>query len=66
MKEESWHYKRVCKECGNTWAGLHCPHDGIQNPCGECGKKPLTEKGECNCEFDWEDDEEGISLPPHY
>ena len=37
--EESWHFKRRCK-CGHTWYGLHCPHDGYQNPCPECSAVP--------------------------
>ena len=51
-ENELWHFKKTCKFCGYIWDGLHCPHDGVQNSCGECGKKPLVEKGECNCEFD--------------
>lgn len=39
---ESWHYKRSCTRCGMTWAALHCPHDGIQNPCPHCGVLPMT------------------------
>lgn len=35
-------YKRTCEFCGATWAGLHCPHDGYQNPCPECGKRPTV------------------------
>ncbi len=38
--EESWHYKRTCGACGCVWWGLHCPHDGIQNTCPECGVVP--------------------------
>jgi hypothetical protein len=34
--EESWHYTRTCPD-GHTWGALHCPHDGVQNPCPECG-----------------------------
>ena len=60
IKEESWHFKRTCDYCGHVWAGIHCPHDGIQNPCPNCGKTPITKEGECNCEFDWEDNEETI------
>ena len=37
---ESWHYLRECLACGATWHGLHCPHDGVQNPCPRCGKRP--------------------------
>jgi hypothetical protein len=35
--EESWHYKRTCGLCGFEWGALHCPHDGAQNPCPDCG-----------------------------
>ena len=38
--EESWHYTRECDNCGNIWAGLHCIHDGYQNPCPACGIRP--------------------------
>ena len=38
--EESWHYKRTCAYCGNEWYGLHCKHDGYQNPCPQCKKRP--------------------------
>ena len=38
--EESWHYKRTCAFCGRVWWGLHCPHDGYQNPCAGCGRLP--------------------------
>ena len=38
--EVPWHYKRVCKACGKWWYGLHCPHDGYQNPCPHCGARP--------------------------
>jgi len=40
--EESWHYKRTCEFCGTTWYGLHCPHDGYQNPCVGCGRVPTV------------------------
>lgn len=55
---ESWHYKRICKYCGFVWAGLHCIHDGYQNPCPNCGKRPKLVEEECDCVFDWEDKEE--------
>lgn len=58
MYEESWHFKRTCPQCGCVWAGLHCPHDGYQNPCGKCGKRPEPIPGDCDCEFDWKDEEE--------
>lgn len=38
--DESWHYRRACKWCGTVWWGLHCPHDGVQNPCPDCGRTP--------------------------
>lgn len=38
---EPTHYDRVCEFCGKTWRGLHCPHDGYQNPCPHCGQRPL-------------------------
>lgn len=38
--EESWHYRRTCLSCGAVWWGLHCPHDGYQNTCPECGLRP--------------------------
>lgn len=53
--EPHWHFRRVCAECGNEWGGLHCPHDGYQNPCPKCGAvpAPVLEPTEgCNCEFD--------------
>ena len=40
--ETARHYKRTCKFCGATWWGLHCPHDGIQNPCPHCRRRPET------------------------
>ena len=39
---EPWHYKRTCSSCGKWWYGLHCPHDGYQNPCPHCGTRPAT------------------------
>lgn len=38
--EESWHYKRTCLHCGHSWFGLHCRHDGVQNPCPGCDVRP--------------------------
>lgn len=35
--DESYHFKRTCENCGHVWWGLHCPHDGSQWPCTECG-----------------------------
>ena len=40
--EKPWHYRRVCLSCGGVWWGLHCPHDGYQNPCPSCGVRPET------------------------
>lgn len=37
---ESWHFKRRCQKCGHAWYGLHCPHDGVQNSCPNCGTLP--------------------------
>lgn len=34
--EESYHYRRECRHCGRVWWGLHCRHDGHQNPCPGC------------------------------
>jgi hypothetical protein len=42
--EESFHYRRVCEVCKGDWWGLHCKHDGYQNPCPYCGKRPETTK----------------------
>lgn len=50
-REGFWHYKRTCLFCGNQWAGLHCPHDGYQNPCPKCNEVPRVVTGDCNCEF---------------
>lgn len=41
--DDSVHYRRTCKHCGHVWWGLHCPHDGAQNPCPKCGERPDTE-----------------------
>lgn len=37
----SAHYHRRCLECFHEWAGLHCMHDGYQNPCPNCGARPV-------------------------
>lgn len=37
--EESWHYLRACRECGEWLWSLHCPHDGCQSKCGACGAR---------------------------
>lgn len=39
--KESCHFLRRCKNCGHTWYGLHCPHDGYQNSCSQCGTRPI-------------------------
>lgn len=41
-RQLSWHYRRTCVHCGHVWYGLHCPHDGQQNPCPLCGARPVT------------------------
>lgn len=38
--EGSFHFRRTCKMCGFVWWSFHCAHDGVQNPCGECGWRP--------------------------
>ena len=48
-----WHYKRTCEFCGYIWGGLHCIHDGYQNPCPSCNKRPTTVDGNCNCKFNY-------------
>lgn len=55
-KEESWHYKRICEYCGFVWGGLHCIHDGVQNDCPKCGKKPTTKEGKCSCVLDYKEE----------
>lgn len=53
----AWHYQRTCLNCGKTWWGLHCPHDGYQNPCPACGTKPAQVlldpimSDDCGCEL---------------
>lgn len=37
---EPWQYLRTCENCGDYWYGLHCPHDGVQNPCPGCMARP--------------------------
>lgn len=44
---EPWHYLRVCLFCGGHWWGLHCPHDGHQNPCPHCDTRPITRTDGC-------------------
>ena len=38
--DDDTHFARTCVGCGKKWWGLHCPHDGIQNPCPGCGTRP--------------------------
>lgn len=40
--EPSWHYRRVCQFCACVWWSLHCPHDGAQGECPDCGRRPIT------------------------
>lgn len=40
LTEDSWHHLRECQACGKWWWGLHCPHDGYQNPCPDCKTVP--------------------------
>lgn len=51
--QEYTHYHRTCNYCGRNWWALHCPHDGIQNRCPSCNKKPkiVTPGRDCDCEF---------------
>ena len=35
--EKSWHYRRTCPICDQTWGAMHCEHDGVQNGCPRCG-----------------------------
>ncbi len=44
-RDDDWHYDRVCLACGEKWRGLHCPHDGYQNPCPYCGSVPEVVNG---------------------
>lgn len=44
--ETAWHFRLVCNACGAVWFGLHCPHDGYQNACPECGMRPETMIGD--------------------
>jgi hypothetical protein len=37
--EESVWYLRRCAGCGSTWNAHHCPHDGWQDACPECGRR---------------------------
>lgn len=49
--EDYYHHQLVCQFCGETWWGLHCPHDGYQNPCPNCDVPPIPIKGNCKCEL---------------
>lgn len=50
--EDYTHYHRTCQNCGKNWWGLHCPHDGYQNPCPECESMPVVVNAHyCDCEF---------------
>lgn len=49
--EDFYHHQLVCQFCGETWWGLHCPHDGYQNPCPNCDVPPTPLKGNCTCEL---------------
>lgn len=52
LLDSQTHYERVCLNCGNTWLGLHCPHDGYQNNCPSCNIRPHTAVGPkygCTC-----------------
>lgn len=50
LEDNTTHYERTCNFCGNTWLGLHCPHDGYQNPCPNCDRKPpVIDYFDCKC-----------------
>ena len=51
LTDEYYHHQRVCLNCGYTWWGLHCPHDGYQNPCKECDwtPEPVIGSEKCRC-----------------
>jgi hypothetical protein len=38
-EDESYHYRRRCQACGKAWHSLHCPHDGVQSCCPQCGAR---------------------------
>lgn len=38
--DKSVNFTKVCRACGREWGGLHCEHDGYQNPCPDCGTRP--------------------------
>lgn len=35
--EEPCLFTRTCQMCGCEWGSGHCPHDGVQRPCPDCG-----------------------------
>ncbi len=37
-------YSRTCTHCGREWLGLHCVHDGYQNPCPGCEVRPEPQR----------------------
>lgn len=41
--DDDWHFLRTCRSCGGSWFALHCPHDGHQRPCPNCGVRPSAE-----------------------
>jgi len=52
LVEDYTHYYRTCFICGASWWGLHCPHDGYQNPCPSCNVLPTIAPSDgCHCEF---------------
>lgn len=51
LADNTTHYERTCMYCGRTWLGLHCPHDGYQNACPNCNRKPTTiDYHGCTCQ----------------
>jgi len=52
LEEERMYNQRTCLGCGYNWWGLHCPHDGYQNPCPNCKLTPKqVVTGNCECEL---------------
>lgn len=52
--EDYYRFRRTWTFCGKNWWAVHCPHDGIQNPCPSCEKRPITVPSNiesCDCEF---------------
>ncbi len=66
--ESSTHYFRRCQFCQHAWYGLHCPHDGYQNPCENCGQKPMpvSESPVSGADHEAVDLEELQTLIRHY